>query len=90
MVYLFTKWLSVYENGIIPFLGFLFLPRTTLAYMAAMLKTGIQSPSELQGWWLLLFISAIIMDAYCLNGTEVPKQRKPDTNHNEDSVVLAR
>lgn len=56
-IYLFTDWISLaYETAIWPFLGFLFMPFTTLAYMAAMLHGG------LEGWWIVILIVAVLAD----------------------------
>ena len=61
MVFIFflTDWFPLaYRTWIWPLLGFLFMPYTTLAYMAAMLKNN----GSLSGWWLALFIVAIVVD----------------------------
>jgi len=57
--YLMTDWFArAYETSIWPFLGFLFMPYTTLAYMAAMLNNNHQ----VSGGWLVLMIVAVIFD----------------------------
>ena len=59
-IYLLTDWFSrAYETVIWPLLGFIFMPYATLAYMAAMLNNN----HSLSGWWLALFIAAIVVDA---------------------------
>jgi hypothetical protein len=59
-IYLLTDWFGrAYETVIWPLLGFLFMPYATLAYMAAMLNNN----HSLSGWWLALFIAAIVVDA---------------------------
>lgn len=59
LILIFTDWFGrAYETVIWPVLGFLFMPYTTLAYMAAQINAG-----GLKGWWLALFIVAIIVDA---------------------------
>jgi hypothetical protein len=59
-IWLLSDWFGrAYETAIWPLLGFLFMPYTTLAYMAAMLNNN----QVLGGWWLALFIAAIVVDA---------------------------
>ncbi len=56
-IYLLTDWFSRAYNGwAIPLLGFIFLPYTTLAYLAAQLNGG------LQGGWIVLLIIAVLAD----------------------------
>jgi hypothetical protein len=58
LILIFTDWFgAAYETVIWPLLGFLFLPYTTLAYMAAMLKGG-----GVSGFWLVLVVVAAIVD----------------------------
>lgn len=58
-IWILTDWLSrAYTTSIWPFLGFVFMPYTTLAYMGAMLNNN----RTLGGWWMFLFIIAIIVD----------------------------
>ena len=53
------QWFEVYQTWYWPLLGFLFMPYTTLAYMAAMVNNG----GLVNGWWLVLVIVAAIVDA---------------------------
>lgn len=56
---LFTEWISMaYETAIWPFLGWVFMPFTTLAYCAAM----VQNEHQVTGGWIVLMIVAIIFD----------------------------
>jgi hypothetical protein len=58
-IWLLTDWFGRgFETRIWPVLGFLFMPYTTLAYLAAMLNNS----HKLSGMWLVLFIVAIIVD----------------------------
>jgi hypothetical protein len=58
-IWLMTDWFSrAYDTIIWPFLGFLFMPYTTLAYMAAMLNNNHQ----VSGGWLVLLIVAVVVD----------------------------
>jgi hypothetical protein len=62
-IWLLTDWFSqAFETALWPLLGFLFMPFTTLAWMAAMLNNNHQ----LSGWWVALFIVAVVAD---LGGT---------------------
>ena len=57
--FLLTNWFGrAFDSLLWPILGFVFMPYTTLAYMAAMLNNN----HTLSGGWLALFIVAIIVD----------------------------
>ena len=57
-IWLMTNWFSrAYDTWIWPLLGFIFMPYTALAYMAAMLHAG-----SVTGGWLALVIVAAIVD----------------------------
>jgi hypothetical protein len=56
---LFTPWIgSAFTSMLWPILGFLFMPYTTLAYMAAMLNNH----HSVDGGWLALVIVAALVD----------------------------
>ena len=58
-IFLLTNWFSrVYETVLWPVLGFVFLPYTTLAYMAAMLNNA----GHVSGGWLVLVVLAVLVD----------------------------
>lgn len=58
-IWLLTDWLTRgFETRIWPILGFIFMPYTTLAYLAAMLNNH----HTLSGFWLVLFVLAILVD----------------------------
>jgi hypothetical protein len=58
-IWLLTDWFSrAFETTLWPLLGFLFMPFTTLAWMAAMLNNN----HRLDGWWIALFIVAVAVD----------------------------
>jgi hypothetical protein len=58
-IWLLTDWFSrAYESVIWPLLGFLFMPYTTLAYLASMLNNNHQ----VSGGWLVLMIFAVVID----------------------------
>ena len=73
LILIFTDWFSrAYDSVLWPVLGFLFMPYTTLAYMAAQLNAG-----ELRGWWMALFIVAILIDAgHWGGGRHAARRRK--------------
>ncbi len=59
LIAIFTNWFSVAFNTVLwPFLGFLFMPYTTLAYMAAMLNNN----HVVNGGWMALIIVAALFD----------------------------
>lgn len=56
---IFTNWFSAAFNTILwPILGFLLMPYTTLAYMAAMLNNH----HSVNGGWLVLVVIAVLVD----------------------------
>jgi hypothetical protein len=58
-IFLLTNWFAMaYHTVLWPFLGFLLMPYTTLAYMAAML----QNHHELSGGWIVLVVIAVFID----------------------------
>ena len=58
-IFLLTNWLALaFQTILWPILGFLFMPYTTLAYMAAMLNNN----HRVDGLWLILLIIAILFD----------------------------
>jgi hypothetical protein len=58
-IFLLTNWFTqAYQTTIWPLLGFLFMPYTTLAYMAAMLNNNHQ----LSGAWIVLVVVAVFFD----------------------------
>ena len=59
-ILLLTDWFSRgFDTRVWPILGFVFMPYTTLAYLAAMLNNN----HALSGGWMALFIVAILADA---------------------------
>ena len=72
-VFLLTDWFGRgFETQVWPILGFVFMPYTTLAYLAAMLNNN----HTLSGGWLALCIVAIIVDAGHWGGSGVAYRRK--------------
>jgi len=58
-IFLLTNWFALaYQTVIWPVLGFVFMPYTTLAYMAAML----QNQHQLSGAWIVLVVIAVFFD----------------------------
>jgi hypothetical protein len=59
VIWLCTSWFSIaYQTILWPILGFIFMPYTTLAYMAAM----INNHHAVSGGWLALVIFAVLVD----------------------------
>lgn len=59
IIFVFTNWWGqAYETVIWPILGFIFLPWTSLVYMAAMLHNNHQ----VTGWWVVLMVIAVLSD----------------------------
>ncbi|MBL8863096.1 MAG: hypothetical protein JNK02_13960 [Planctomycetes bacterium] len=59
LVFLFSDYLGrAYETNFWPFLGFLFLPWTTLAYAVSMNENA----GQLSGWFVALYVLGLLMD----------------------------
>ena len=59
VIAIFTSWFgAAFSSTLWPLLGFIFMPYTTLAYMAAML----QNHHNASGGWLALIILAALVD----------------------------
>jgi hypothetical protein len=59
IIAILTKWISAsFDTMLWPIVGFLFMPYTTLAYMAAMLNNN----HAVSGGWLALVIIAALVD----------------------------
>ena len=65
-IFLFSNWFSqAYSTVIWPLLGFIFMPYTTLAYLAAMLNNNHQ----ITGGWIVLIVVAVFIDFGGQSGT---------------------
>jgi hypothetical protein len=88
-IWLLTDWFSqAYQTFLWPLLGFLFLPYTTLAYMAAMLNAG-----SVTGWWLVLVVLAVLVDLSHYGGTRrtlVIQRRRHSTGGGSSRWVRSR
>ncbi len=72
-IWLLTDWFGRgFETRVWPILGFIFLPYTTLAYMAAMLNNN----HKLSGLWLVLFVLAILVDIGNWGGSRAATRRR--------------
>jgi hypothetical protein len=59
LVWLFTDWIEqAFRTHLWPFLGFLFLPYTTIAYLWASLETSRQ----INGGWILIVALGLVCD----------------------------
>jgi len=59
IAFLMTDWFGrAFETRLWPLVGFVFMPYSTLAYMASMLNNH----HALTGGWLAFFVAAIIVD----------------------------
>ena len=80
LIALFTNWFHTAFNTVLwPLLGFLFMPYTTLAYMAAMLNNN----RSLSGGWTILVIIAALVD---LVGHGHVVRRRPWRSRKNDSL----
>ncbi len=76
ITFLMTDWFrQAFETQVWPVLGFVFMPYTTLAYMAAMLNNN----HALTGGWLALLVVAIMVDVAHWGGGGSTYRRRPRT-----------
>lgn len=72
-IWLLTDWFGRgFETRVWPILGFIFLPYTTLAYLAAMLNNN----HALSRLWLVLFVLAILFDVGNWGGGRAASHRR--------------
>lgn len=70
-IYCFEDWFGqAFETNLCPFIGFVLVPRATLAYMGAMLNNDYR----LSGEWLFIFIAALLVD---LSSASSSEEKKP-------------
>lgn len=72
LIFLFSSYLErAYHGLIVPFLGFLFLPLTTIAYAWLM-----NTHQPIAGINLLILLIAVVVDAGGLGGGEYHRRRR--------------
>lgn len=57
-VYLFTNWYSGFENSLIAFLGWLFAPLTSLAWI----YVSLNNDGNIEGHYIFVFLLAVVLD----------------------------
>ena len=73
IIALFTNWFgAAFDTKLWPILGFLCMPYTTLAYMAAMLNNN----HSVNGGWLALLVIAAIVDLGGQGGSARRRRRR--------------
>jgi hypothetical protein len=82
-IFLLTSWFqTVFATWMWPVLGFLFMPYTTLAYLAAKLNTGA---GEITSGWLVILIIAVVVDLGHWGGGYRVRHRRVIVVRNRDS-----
>jgi hypothetical protein len=72
LMFLFSSYLQrAYDGMILPLLGFLFLPLTTIVYAWL-----VNSHRPIDGIYLLVLIVAVIIDAGGIGGGEMHRRRR--------------
>jgi hypothetical protein len=75
LVWLFSDYLGrAYDTLLIPLLGFVFLPTTTLAYAWA-----INSRGEVKGFALAVVIVAALIDVGAIGGSKARRRRDAES-----------
>jgi len=73
VIFLFTRWFqAAFDTWIWPVVGFLFMPYTTLAYMAAVLNT----PGPMSPGWIILIVLAVLVDVGHWSGGYRTRRRR--------------
>ncbi len=71
LVVIFSDYIgNAYDGNLVPFLGFLFLPLTTLAYAFAQHNGG------LSGFPMVLFVIAVLIDLGIIGGAKNAKDKR--------------
>ena len=63
-VWLMTNWYKAFDSSVVAFLGFLFLPYTSLAWMFIYFNNG----GQIQGGYVVLLILAVLFDIGVFSG----------------------
>ena len=63
-VWLLTNWYSAFDSGLVAFLGWLFLPYTSLAWMYIFFNNA----GQIEGGYLVLLILAVLFDIGVFSG----------------------
>ena len=72
IIFFFTNWFeSSFQTVLWPVLGFLLMPYTTLAWMAAMLYND----HHVTGYWVIVVAIAVVMDLGGQGGSARPRKR---------------
>jgi len=72
LIWFFTNWYDAFSSPLVAFLGWLFLPYTSMAWMFICLQNG----GQLQGGYLVLLILAVLVDIGVFSGSHRARQKK--------------
>jgi hypothetical protein len=64
LVWLFTTWYTAFDSRLVAFLGWIFLPYTSLAWM----YIKFHNAGAIQGGYLVLLILAVLLDIGVFSG----------------------
>jgi hypothetical protein len=71
LIWLFTNWYSAFDSTLVAFLGWIFLPYTSMAWMFIF----FQNAGQLQGGYLVLLILAVLADLGAFGGSHHAHRR---------------
>jgi hypothetical protein len=74
--WLFTNWYNAFESGFVAFLGWVFLPYTSLAWMYIFFNNG----GRIEGGYLVLLILAILFDIGVFSGGHRSMKKPPQSS----------
>lgn len=73
-VWLLSDWYDAFDSRLVAFLGWLFLPYTSLAWMYIFFHNG----GRLEGGYLVLLILAVLVDIGVFSGGHKSMKNRPD------------
>ena len=65
LIWIFTNWYNAFESSLVAFLGWLFLPCTSMAWMYIYFNNG----GNIEGGYLLLLILGVLFDIGTFSGS---------------------
>ncbi len=72
LIWLFTNWYDAFNSYLIAFLGWLFLPYTSMAWM----YVYFQNDGQIEGGYLVLLILAVLFDIGVFGGSHKARRKE--------------
>jgi hypothetical protein len=75
LVWLLTNWYAAFDSRLVAFLGWLFLPYTSMAWMFTYFHNGVQG-GQIQGGYVVLLIFGVLLDLGAFSGGHRAMRRR--------------